>query len=273
MSSTWIKLSATAFLLLFVACSSGTNPVSRLIDVGGHRLNIRCSGEGAPSVVIGSGLASDNHDWGPVEERLSEYTQVCSYDRAGLGKSDPANGAPTAQTASDELHSLLAGAGITEPMVMVGHSYGGLVAQLYAAQHPENTVGLVLVDSLQRENLTRSDEILGDQAMALFMQGVQNNPEGVDLAASFDQIVAIDDLGDLPLTVITAGRPDLPPFISNEVREQLADSWLESQQDLVRLSGIGLLIIAEDSGHCVQCEQPKLVADLILREVSRARER
>ncbi len=273
MSTKWAVSFVAAVLLLVISCSSGSAPVSRLVDVGGHRLNIRCSGQGTPSVVVGSGLASGNHDWGPVEERVSEYTQVCSYDRVGLGESGSAAGVPTAQTASDELHSLLAGAGITGPVVMVGHSYGGLVAQLYAAQHPDNTAGLVLVDSLQKDNLVRSDEILGEQAMALFMQGMQNNPEGVDLAASFDQAAMINDLGDLPLTVITAGRPDLPPFINAAVSEQLADSWLQSQQDLVRLSSAGSHIVAEESGHCIQCEQPKLVADAVLREVSRARDR
>jgi pimeloyl-ACP methyl ester carboxylesterase len=224
-------------------------------------------------VILGSGLASDNHDWGLVEDRVSEYTQVCSYDRSGLGQSESTEGSRTAQTASNELNALVTGAGIKGQVVMAGHSYGGLVAQLYAARHHENTAGVVLVDSLQKDNLARSDEILGDQAMALFMQGVQNNPEGVDLEASFSQAAEIDDLGDLPLTVITAGRPDLPPFINAEIREQLADSWLESQQDLVRLSSVGLHVVAEESGHCVQCEQPKLVADAILREVSRARNR
>ncbi len=247
--------------------------MSRLVDVGGHRLNIRCSGEGSPTVILGSGLASDNHDWGLVEDRVSEYTQVCSYDRSGLGQSESTEGSRTAQTASNELNALVTGAGIKGQVVMAGHSYGGLVAQLYAARHHENTAGVVLVDSLQKDNLARSDEILGDQAMALFMQGVQNNPEGGDLEASFSQAAEIDDLGDLPLTVITAGRPDLPPFINAEIREQLADSWLESQQDLVRLSSVGLHVVAEESGHCVQCEQPKLVADAILREVSRARNR
>ena len=99
-------------LLLAVACGgSNYSPESTLVDVGGHRLNIRCSGEGSPPVVLGSGLASSNHDWGPVEERVSEFTQVCSYDRAGLGESDSTDGVPTAQTASDSLHALISGAG------------------------------------------------------------------------------------------------------------------------------------------------------------------
>jgi len=105
------------------------------------------------------------------------------------------------------------------------------------------------------------------------MHGVRSNPEGVDLEASFEQVKDAGDLGDLPLTVITAGKPDLPPFINADIRELLADSWLESQRDLVALSTAGRYIIAEESGHCVQCQQPKLVAEAILREISRARNR
>ena len=269
---------STAVLLLLaifaVACGgSSHNPESSLVDVGGHRLNIRCSGEGSPAVILGSGLASSNHDWGPVEERVSEFTLVCSYDRAGLGESEATDGVPTAQTASDSLHSLLAGAGIGGPVMLVGHSYGGLVAQLYASQHPENAVALVLVDSLEQNNLVRAGEILGEQAMAAFLRATQANPESVDVMASIDQVKSAGDLGDLPLTVITAEVPDLPPFIDRGIRDQLAGSWLESQQDLVRLSTAGVHVIAEESGHCVQCDQPKLVADSILRDVARARHR
>ena len=257
-------------LLLAIACG-GYSPESRLVDVGGHRLNIRCAGDGAPAVVLDSGLASDNHDWVPVEKLVSEFTRVCSYDRAGLGKSDDAEGVPTSQTASDELHSLLSAAGIAGPVVLVGHSYGGLNVQLYATQHPENTAGVILVDSLQPDNLVRAAEILGEQAMAALMRGLQRNPEGVDVAASFDQVRAAGNLGDLQLTVITAGRPNLPPFIDREIGERLAGSWLESQRELVRLSSAGVQVIAEESGHCVQCDQPELVTDVIRRMVEAAR--
>jgi pimeloyl-ACP methyl ester carboxylesterase len=251
-------------LLLLAACGTSYNPESRLIDVGGHRLNIRCSGEGVPAVVLVSGLASDNHDWGPVEELVSDSTRVCSYDRAGLGESEIVEGMPTAQSATDRLHALLSAAGVTGPFVLVGHSYGGLIVQLYAAQHPENAAGVVLVDSLQKNNLTRTAEILGDQAMTLFLGATQANPEGVDVVASLDQIRSDTDLGDLPLTVITAGVPNLPPFIDEAVKDQLAGAWLDAQRELVRLSSAGTHVIAEESGHCVQCDQPELVADVIL---------
>ncbi|MDA1271067.1 MAG: alpha/beta hydrolase [Chloroflexi bacterium] len=260
-------------VLLAVTCGGGFNPASRLVDVGGYRLHIRCSGEGVPAVVLLAGLATDNHDWLAVEERVSGYTQVCSHDRAGLGESDPAPGVPTSQTAADDLYSLLQAADITGPVVMVGHSYGGLVAQSYAAKHPESTAAVLLLDSLQADNLVRAEEILGEQAMALLLRGVESNPEGVDLVASLDRVGAADGLGDLPLTVVTAGRPGLPSFIDAEVRDRLAGSWLDSQRELARLSSAGVQVIAEDSGHCIQCDQPELVAGEIRKLVDLVRDK
>lgn len=258
-------------LLLVAACGGGYSPESRLVDVGGHRLNIRCAGESAPAVVLDAGLANDNHAWEPVEKQVSEFTTVCSYDRAGLGQSDAATGVPTSQTASDDLHSLLSSAGIDGPVVLVGHSYGGLIAQLYASQHMENTAGVILVDSLHPENLVRAAEILGGSAMGVLMRGVQGNPEGVDLEASLDQVKAVGNLGDIPLTVITAGRPELPPFIDRDLIERLTGSWLESQRELARLSAAGVHVVAEESGHCIQCSHPELVADVIRRVVEAGR--
>ena len=261
-------------LLLSVsaACGSAYNPESRLVDVGGHQLNIRCAGEGAPAVVLDAGLANDNHAWETVEKRVSEFTQVCSYDRAGLGESEAAAGVPTAQTASDDLHSLLSAAGIAGPVIVVGHSYGGLIAQLYASQHPDDVAGVILVDSLHPENLVRAAEILEEQNMAALLRGVQGNPEGVDVVASLDQVRAAGDLGDIPLTVITAGRSLLPPFIDRDLFDQLTGSWLESQRKLARLSSAGAHVIAEESGHCIQCSQPDLVADVIREMVEAARD-
>ena len=76
--------------------------------------------------------------------------------------------------------------------------------------------------------------------MAAMMRGVQGNPEGVDLAASLDQVNEAGNLGDIPLTVITAGRSELPPFVDRDLIERLTGSWLESQRELTRLSSAGV---------------------------------
>lgn len=131
---------------------------------------------------------------------------------------------------------------------------------------------MILVDSLHPDNLINAAELLGEQTMAGLMEAVQKNPEGVDLVASLDQVRAAGDLDGMPLTVITAGRSELPPFIDRDLTDRLTGSWLESQRELVRLSSAGAHVIAEESGHCIQCGQPELVADVIRQMVEAARQ-
>jgi pimeloyl-ACP methyl ester carboxylesterase len=256
-----IYLFALFALLLAVACG-GYNPGSRLVDVNGHQLNIRCSGDGTPAVVLISGLATDNHDWVEVEKQVSEFTQICSYDRFGLGESDHRDGTPTSQTATDDLHALISASGISSQVLLVGHSYGGLIAQLYAAKHPDDTFEVVLVDSLHEENLDRAGVILGEPTMTTFMRALTANPEGVDIPASLDQVQGLD-LGDTPVTVLTAGDHDLPDIIDPGVGRQLISAWLYSQRELSKLSTTGVQFIAEGSGHCIQCDRPNVVVDAI----------
>lgn len=256
-----IYLFALFALLLAVACG-GYNPGSRLVDVNGHQLNIRCSGDGTPAVVLISGLATDNHDWVEVEKQVSEFTQICSYDRFGLGESDHRDGTPTSQTATDDLHALISASGISGQVLLAGHSYGGLIAQLYAAKYPDDTFGVVLVDSLHEENLDRAGVILGEPTMTTFMRALTANPEGVDIPASLDQVQGLD-LGDTPVTVLTAGDHDLPDIIDPGVGRQLISAWLYSQRELSKLSTTGVQFIAEGSGHCIQCDRPNVVVDAI----------
>ena len=121
-------------------------PPGRLVDVSGYRLHLYCTGEGATTVVLDSGLGGSWLDWSKVQPALEETTRVCSYDRAGLGWSDVGPEPRDARHAVDELHTLLQNAGISGPLILVGHSNGGLRAQLYAAEYPEDVVGMVLVD-------------------------------------------------------------------------------------------------------------------------------
>ncbi|HYO87970.1 MAG TPA: alpha/beta hydrolase [Candidatus Limnocylindrales bacterium] len=121
-------------------------PPGRLVDVSGYRLHLYCTGEGAPTVVLDSGLGGSWLDWSRVQPALEKTTHVCSYDRAGLGWSDVGPEPRDAQHAVEELHALLQNAGVAGPLIFVGHSNGGLRAQLYAALYPNDVVGMVLVD-------------------------------------------------------------------------------------------------------------------------------
>ena len=118
----------------------------RLIDIGGRRLNIVCTGKGSPTVILEAGLLADSSAWRLVQPAISRTTRVCSYDRAGLGFSDPAGPPRDAAAIVRDLHALLCGAGIAPPYVLVGWSSGGLYTRLYQYRFPNEVTGLVEVD-------------------------------------------------------------------------------------------------------------------------------
>ncbi|MGA2856650.1 MAG: alpha/beta hydrolase [Candidatus Sulfotelmatobacter sp.] len=101
------------------------NPMpGRLIDVGGYRMHIDCAGQGSPTVILDSGLGDSYVVWQKVQPQIAKLTQTCSYDRAGIGYSEPSSRPRTSRVMAEELHTLLKTAGITPPYVLVGHSMG-----------------------------------------------------------------------------------------------------------------------------------------------------
>lgn len=123
-----------------------TPPPGRLIDIGTHRLHLHCVGSGTPTVVFDPALGASSLSWSLVHAAVAKLTRACVYDRAGFGWSEAGPLPRTAGRVADELHALLRGASIDPPFILVGHSFGGLVAQLFAARHREELAGLVLIE-------------------------------------------------------------------------------------------------------------------------------
>ncbi|HEY5116398.1 MAG TPA: alpha/beta fold hydrolase, partial [Nakamurella sp.] len=119
----------------------------QLIDVGDHRLFLSCSGSGEPTVIMEPGLGETSAAWGLLAPTVAEHTRVCVYDRAGRGRSEPSPAPQDGDQIAADLHTLLDRAGITGPLVMAGHSLGGLYVLDYTARYPEQVAGMVLVDA------------------------------------------------------------------------------------------------------------------------------
>ena len=119
----------------------------QLVDVGqGRRINLFCMGQGDTTVVLEGGGFDWSVTWALVQPAVAARTRVCSYDRAGLGYSDPSPRPPTPANIVDDLHTLLDRAGIRGSKVFVGHSMGGFNVKLYAATYPDEVAGMVLID-------------------------------------------------------------------------------------------------------------------------------
>jgi pimeloyl-ACP methyl ester carboxylesterase len=121
-------------------------PPGTLIDVGGHRLHVKCAGSGNPVVLLESGIAASSLSWARVQPEIATFTRVCAYDRAGFGWSDPPSCPRTFERMVDELAAVLSNIAPRESVVLVGHSFGSFIVSAYALRDPTRVAGLVLVD-------------------------------------------------------------------------------------------------------------------------------
>jgi pimeloyl-ACP methyl ester carboxylesterase len=174
-----VCLSGTGLLYQSIASAHDASSYpapERLIDVGGYRLHLSCTGTGrpgSPMVILEAGFGNTSLVWSKVQPGVASFTRVCSYDRAGYGWSDNGPLPRTAGRMVRELHTLLARAGVAGPYVLVGHSYGGLIMQLYASTYPQQVAGLVLVESMHADQFRYPELHFGDpfpicQALAPF---------------------------------------------------------------------------------------------------------
>ncbi|MEZ4735051.1 MAG: alpha/beta hydrolase [Caldilineaceae bacterium] len=153
----WARRALLALLILLVALGAigaayqamatvrdarAFPPSGQLVDVGGYRLHLSCIGQGSPTVILESGQANSLAVWSWIQPEVAKTTQVCAYDRAGIGGSDTGPLPRDARQMVRELHTLLQNAAIAPPYVLVGHSFGGLVTHVYAAQYPAEVAGL-----------------------------------------------------------------------------------------------------------------------------------
>ncbi len=151
-------IAATAFLLLSgfaiaqrIDDKHAYSPPGRLVDIGGYRLHLNCTGKNGPTVVLISGAGDFSFDWALVQPDVARFGRVCSYDPAGLAWSDPGPTPRTMVQDAFELHALLKAARIKGPYVLVGHSLGGLMARVYAETYAKEVAGMVLVDSTHED--------------------------------------------------------------------------------------------------------------------------
>jgi pimeloyl-ACP methyl ester carboxylesterase len=241
-------------------------------DVGGRRLFLRCIGHRSPTVVFEGGLTTD---WYPLQNQIAPFTRVCSYDHPNgpWSRSDPA---PTPRTARDfaaDLHTLLRVARVPGPYVLAGHSNGGLFTQLYASTHPGQVAGLVLIDAVHpayhQRRLAMLKPVVPPEVWQTLRQEAMTpqprllDPERVDIWTSerqTRQALRRCPLRPMPLVVLAHGHPEDPGAAFVEQDEWL---WRQLQRELAHSVPGGRLVVATNSGHDIQHQQPELVLDAI----------
>ena len=284
----------------------------QLVDVGGYKMHINCTGQGSPTVILEAGMGNYSLFWANVQPEVARFTRVCSYDRAGYGWSELGSHPRTANVEMEELHTLLVNANVQGPYVLVGHSLGGMLVRVYAHNYPDEVVGMVLVDSFHEERPARLPELTKlnqDYAgqfhlfsvlsstgmMALVPQTIPNPGLPVEAYAQYQAITAttgffemslaemkaieessaevralkITSFGNLPLIVLSAGRWDAIPLLSDSENQNIWKELQVEQSELAALSSDSKQVTAEQSSHFIQLDQPYLVIDAI-REIVEA---
>ncbi len=245
--------------------------MAALIDIGGRGLYRAEQGAGGPTVVLEAGLGDSGATWSGIIPAIGSFARVVSYDRANAnaGASDPAVMPRTAADAVADLHALLHTAGTPGPFVLVGHSIGGIFARLFASSYPDEVAGLVLIDSAHEEQDERRRDMVPADLFATEQQMINSNEEGIDIAASFDEMRAANPFRPMPLIVISAGQDDPTRYPAEWPMEAEALLHDELQRDLAALVPGGRHIVAKQSGHYIQQSQPDVIVTAI-REVVQA---
>jgi pimeloyl-ACP methyl ester carboxylesterase len=297
MRHSMFRAAALSSVLIHAAVASAqpSTLTTRMVDMGGHSLRIRTSAsiiEGRPTVVFESGLGTPLENWNSVQREIAVLTATVSYDRAGLGGSGKSAVAPTIPNIVAELRTLLQKTGARPPYVLVGHSLGGAVIRLFAAQYPSEVAGLVFVDPAGfTQSVADQDEIFREidvpngreqfnRSMLAWYRRPEV-PEGVRaeaeafaplVVAGFPEFRSLPPLPDVPAVMLLAGKYEPPPDGASPVpggpeKDRLFHTaWV--RQRLAQMSalvaagkpgGRGSVVLTSASGHYIQSSEPGLV--------------
>ena len=279
-------------------------PPGKLVDIGGYRIHLHCSGEGGPTVILDYGRVGSYLDWYQVQPQVARFTRVCSYDRGGYGWSDPSPKPRLPSVMAEELHTLLTTAGEKPPYVLVGHSFGSFDVLMYAHKYREEVAGIVLVDGSHPDQhlpfqwrdrvwlrtmqftapfgLPRWRRWCGGGPpeiapirTAIFCRSHVYRTDYAQWAAfpqSADEVRKVGALWDLPLHVISRD-PDRRPGSDDPTFSSREQHWLKLQQELLQLSTNATHTIAAGSGHDVMKDRPDVVVEAIRQMVERVSKR
>lgn len=242
-------------------------PPRQKAQIRGCTLEYITSGSGSPAIVLVNGAGGPIEGWYKVYAELEAISTVFAYNRPGIGGSDRPNVPQTGDVIVTVLRELLMAIGLAPPYILVGHSLGGLYVNLFARQFPGEVAGVVLLDAaapgdeiLQHNYQTTLQRVL-NRMMGLFdpVLGKDKNREVALVSETVDQINNAAPFPDVPLIVVSGGKPISPVFMSPEALQIRR----ENQMTLSALSRYGEQVIAANSGHFPQFSESQLVVGVI----------
>jgi pimeloyl-ACP methyl ester carboxylesterase len=277
-------------VLLFSQQAAPYPPLGSLVDVGGYRVHLYCTGAGSPTVIIAGGFS---FDWALVQPQVAKFTKVCTYDVSGTAWSDPGPAFSCAERVN-EVHSLLHHAALSGPYVFVGFSIGALVSRYYASQYPSEVAGMAIVDhAFTPQAIPPASPALsptGDRPPRLISSTpiIFSTEETSDFSKLPERIQALHrwaaartpalptaETADDCLAQLRTSVPnpyplrDIPLVVVSTANQ--ARGYKELQTELLSLSHNSAQVIAEHSFHSVEIDQPDVVIAAIRQAVNQVR--
>jgi len=283
--------------------------VGRSVDIGGRSLNIYCTGEGGPTVVLVSARTAPGYVWTPTQRGVAAFARACWYDRADLGWSDPGPDPEWADSAARDSHSLLRNAGLGPPFVLVGHSFGGYVIRMYQDAYPGETVGMVFADTaledagtihgmphrempaIPRSVILGLSTVLGQLGMIRFLAADPGpapkhwSAQEWDILARLGRqrnvLLADAKLGpgraSDDLVRRAGGLEEMPMIVLTQGNPSSPSSagagvlrgWVDLQRQFAQRSRRGRQVLVPDSGHGMPQEAPDAIVGAV-REIVNA---
>jgi pimeloyl-ACP methyl ester carboxylesterase len=257
-----MKIAACAVLAVATVSGAQSALVDRTFDVAGLALHIRCGGErvpGSPLIVLEAGAGGGADVWRDVHTPITQFARACAYDRPTRGSSAQPATALAADAYVPLLAGLLTAAGEPGPYVLVGHSIGGIIAALFANRHPQDVVGMVLVDSSHEDQIARFSAVPGQPPPVA--GPLPPGAEPIPVAGLFNLLAERPWRGTIPLVVLTRGRR---PAAGSDPTVVARDKvWLDLQRDWTTRSPKARQVMAANSGHNIQNDEPALVVDAV----------
>jgi pimeloyl-ACP methyl ester carboxylesterase len=285
------RLAVAALALAAAALGADPKPWGAFTQFNDRRVHFHCEGQaraGSPTVVLLHGTPRFSFHFALIQPAIAAFTRVCTYDRAGDAWSEPIPNQPTAQMFIDELDQFIDRMSPGAPVVLVGHSVGGVLARAYLAQHAAKVRALVLIDTASVPADRPSDDALREMAN----RGSQPQPDPTldgpfeklprrfreshlwatrkwnAYAASVDTFQALQYQADLYHIASTAKRDGMPVWIVGRAEP---NAWAEAQRRLAADWPNAKLSLVANSSHDIELDQPASVVDAVRQAVVAAR--
>lgn len=214
------------------------------------------------TVILDAGYGDDSTSWNPLVEDVSKLANVFLYDRAGLGQSENSSHPRTSRNMIRELRQLLVETNTRPPYLLVGHSFGGVNMQLFAAEYEADVSGLVLVDVTPKDYRERFLPTMSPDFQQAYQQQFLREGNYGEFVESLQQLQETNVALRLPVIVIAAGKKD--HYLPESQR-----LWNDMQKELTYISSDSEFVLAETSAHYIQRDEPEVIVDAIRRLVER----